>query len=466
MNKYKKLISNTIIFGIGTFGSKFLVFLLMPLYTSVLKKSEYGVVDLIIQTSNLLIPIVSLGIANAVIRFGLDKSVKKSDVFSIGLVTILGGFAVFLILIPILNRISYISGNTALIYLFVLMSCLRTLCSQFVRAKEYVKLYALDGVLSTITIILFNVLFLVVIKLGVTGYILAIVASDFLSTVFLFFAANLKRYVKLKSINKDLAKSMIKYSVPLIPATIFWWITNVSNRFIVAYVLGSEANGLFAVSYKIPTLVVLVSNIFMDAWQMSAVSEEDQASRSRFFSKVFNSYQSILFMCASGIILFSKLVTKILVTDAYYLSWKYIPFLSMATTFSCLVTFLGSVYMVEKKSMLTLSTTVVGAVVNVALTFILIHKFGVNGAAFATFISYLTVFLLRAVNIRNFITIKWNAPKFILNIFIVLCQSFIMIYEIKYWLIYEIIFVSVMMAINFAPIWKNFKMLLSKRKTE
>lgn len=464
MNKYKKLISNTIIFGIGTFGSKFLVFLLMPLYTSVLKKSEYGVVDLIIQTSNLLIPIVSLGIANAVIRFGLDKSVKKSDVFSIGLVTILGGFAVFLILIPILSRISYISGNTALIYLFVLMSCLRTLCSQFVRAKEYVRLYALDGVLSTITIILFNVLFLVVIKLGVTGYILAIVASDFLSTVFLFFSANLKRYVKLKNINKDLAKSMIKYSIPLIPATIFWWITNVSNRFIVAYVLGSEANGLFAVSYKIPTLVVLVSNIFMDAWQMSAVSEEDQASRSKFFSKVFNSYQSILFMCASGIILFSKLVTKILVTDAYYLSWKYIPFLSMATTFSCLVTFLGSVYMVEKKSMLTLSTTIVGAVVNVVLTFILIHKFGVNGAAFATFISYLIVFLLRAVNIRNFITIKWNAPKFILNIFIVLCQSFIMIYEIKYWLIYEIIFVFVMMAINFAPIWKNFKMLIGKRR--
>lgn len=466
MNKYKKLISNTIIFGIGTFGSKFLVFLLMPLYTSVLEKSEYGVVDLIIQTSNLLIPIVSLGIANAVIRFGLDKSVKKSDVFSIGLVTILGGFGVFLILVPVLSKIKYISGNTFLIYLFVLMSCLRTLCSQFVRAKEYVKLYALDGVLSTITIILFNVMFLVVIKLGVTGYILAIVASDFLSTVFLFFSANLKRYVKLKTFNRDLAKSMIKYSIPLIPATIFWWITNVSNRFIVAYVLGSEANGLFAVSYKIPTLVVLVSNIFMDAWQMSAVSEEDEASRSRFFSKVFNSYQSILFLCASGIILFSKLVTKILVTDAYYLSWKYIPFLSMATTFSCLVTFLGSVYMVEKKSMLTLSTTVVGAVVNVVLTFILIHKYGVNGAAFATFISYLTVFLLRSVNIKNFITIKWNAPKFILNIIIVLCQSFIMIYEVKYWLIYEIIFVSVMMVINFAPIWKNFKMLLSKRKAE
>lgn len=464
MNRYKKLISNTIIFGIGTFGSKVLVFLLMPLYTRVLTSSDYGVVDLIIQTSNLLIPIVSLGIANGVIRFGLDKSVKKSDVFSIGLITIVCGFGIFLILIPVLSKITYISGHTILIYIYVLMSCLRTLCSQFVRAKEYVKLYAFDGVISTITIIIFNVLFLLVFKLGITGYVLAIVMSDMLSTLFLFWAAKLHRYVRIKSINKDLAKSMIKYSIPLIPATIFWWITNVSNRFIVAYVLGSEANGLFAVSYKIPTIVVLISNIFMDAWQMSAVSEEDKASRAKFFSKVFNIYQSILFLCASGIILFSKLFTKLLVSDAFYLSWKYIPFLVMATTFSCLVTFLGSVYMVEKKSILTLSTTVVGAVVNVVLTFLLINKYGVNGAAFATFISYFIVFILRVISTKQFIKIDWNAPKLVLNLFIVMCQAFIMINEIKYWVIYEILLVSIMMILNLGLIWKNVKKLIFNNK--
>ena len=462
MNKYKKLLSNTIIFGIGTFGSKILVFLLMPLYTSVLKKSDFGIVDLIIQTSNLLIPIVSLGIANAVIRFGLDRSIKKSDVFSIGLVTILLGFGIFLVLIPVLRRITYISDYTALIYIFVFMSCLRTLCSQFVRAKEYVRLYALDGVLSTITIIIFNVLFLVVLKLGITGYVLAIVISDLLSTTFLFFSANLKRYIKLKNINRDLAKAMLKYSIPLIPATIFWWITNVSNRFIVAYSLGSEANGLFAASYKIPTIVVLISNIFMDAWQMSAVSDDDKASRAKFFSKVFNVYQSVLFLCASGIVLFSKLITKILVSNAYYPSWQYIPFLVMATTFSCLVTFLGSVYMVEKKSILTLSTTVVGAVVNVILTFLLIQKYKVNGAAFATFISYLIVFLLRANNTKSFINIKWHVSKLLLNSIIVLCQSFIMIYEIKYWLAYQIIFVIAMLILNFGLIWNNTKKLFFK----
>jgi len=464
MNKYRKLISNTIIFGIGTFGSKVLVFLLMPLYTRVLSSADYGVVDLIIQTSNLLIPIVSLGIANAVIRFGLDKSIKKSDVFSIGLITILCGFGIFLILIPILSKITYISGHTALIYIFVLMSCLRTLCSQFVRAKEYVKLYAFDGVISTITIIIFNVLFLIVFKLGITGYVMAIVMSDMLSTLFLFWAAKLHRYVRIKSIKKDVAISMVKYSIPLIPATIFWWITNVSNRFIVAYVLGSEANGIYAVSYKIPTIIVLISNIFMDAWQMSAVTEEDKLSREKFFSKVFKVYQSVLFLSASGIILFSKVVTKVLVSDAFYLSWKYIPFLVMATTFSCLVTFLGSVYMVEKKSILTLSTTIVGAVVNVVLTFIFIKKYDVNGAAFATFISYLIVFMLRAVNTKQFIKIDWNAPKLVLNLFIVMCQAFIMINEIKYWVVYEILLVSLMMILNFGLIWNNVKKLIFKNK--
>jgi len=198
----------------------------------------------------------------------------------------------------------------------------------------------------------------------------------------------------------------------------------------------------------------------MDAWQMSAVTEENRLNREKFFSKVFNVYQSILFLSASGIILFSKVVTKILVSDVFYSSWKYIPFLVMATTFSCLVTFLGSVYMVEKKSILTLSTTVVGAVVNVLLTFMLIYKFKVYGAAFATFVSYVVVFILRANNTRNFITIKWNTPKIILNLLIVMSQSFIMIYEVKYWVIYEILLVSLMMILNFGLVWKNAKKLI------
>ena len=57
-NKYTTLISNTIIFALGTFGSKLLVFLLMPLYTSVLTTAEYGAMDVVVNVSNMLLPLV------------------------------------------------------------------------------------------------------------------------------------------------------------------------------------------------------------------------------------------------------------------------------------------------------------------------------------------------------------------------------------------------------------------------
>ncbi|MEG2053454.1 MAG: polysaccharide biosynthesis protein, partial [Oscillospiraceae bacterium] len=84
MNKYKRLLSNTVLFGISSFSSKILILLLMPFYTSILNPAEKAVTDQILKSGNLLIPLVSIGIANAVIRYGLDKAYKKEDVFTSG----------------------------------------------------------------------------------------------------------------------------------------------------------------------------------------------------------------------------------------------------------------------------------------------------------------------------------------------------------------------------------------------
>ena len=204
MDKYRRLVSNTVVFAIGTFSSKVLVFLLMPLYTWALSPDQYAVTDLIVQTGNLLLPLVTLGIVNAVIRFGLDKSVRKSDVLTSGFLTLGIGFVVLLLFWPLISKISIISGNTFLVYLFVLTSSLRSICSNFVRARGYVRLYALDGILSTITTILFNVLFLVVFHFGVIGYVMATVCSDLLSAIFLFLVAGLSKYFHIRWVGKKL----------------------------------------------------------------------------------------------------------------------------------------------------------------------------------------------------------------------------------------------------------------------
>ncbi|MEM1485757.1 polysaccharide biosynthesis C-terminal domain-containing protein [Oscillospiraceae bacterium PP1C4] len=463
MDKYKKLISNTIIFAIGTFSSKMLVFLLLPLFTRVLSPNDYGIVDLVVQTSNLIIPIVSIGISNAIIRFGLDRAVDKRDVFTGGITVVGIGYLLFLLLRPLLTNIPIIHDHAHLIYLYVLTSCLRSLCSQFVRSRELVKLYAFDGVMSTFMVISFNFLLLVGFKLGITGYLLATILSDLSSAVFLFFFAGLHRYVRFKGINWSVLRSMLGYAVPLIPATIFWWITNVSGRYLVTYMIGTQANGLYAIAYKIPTMIILVSGIFTDAWQMSAITESGPG-RNQFFSNVFAAYQAIIFTAASGLILFSKMITRILVSDAFYSSWQYIPFLVLATVFSCFVTFLGSIYMVEKKSIATLLTTVLGAVVNIILNLLLIPKFGINGAAFATFISYLVVFVVRVIDTRRFVKIRWKAPTLLVNLTILLVQSWILITFTENWILPEALLCALMIGVNFKLLLMNVQKVLFRRR--
>lgn len=455
MDKYKKLLSNTVIFAVGTFSSKLLVFLMMPFYTRILTQEEYGTVDLITQTGNLLYPLVTLGIVSGVVRYGLDSTYRKDDVFTTGLKTICLGLAALLVIIPFFSLFNFLDGYLVLVYVFVMMSSFRGLCSQFARAKGYVKLYALDGILSTATNVGFNILFLAVFKMGITGYILATICSDCLSAIFVFTRARLFRYIKFRNVDKATSKSMIRYSVPLIPNNMFWWITNVSDRYLVYFISGAAENGLYAASYKIPTVIVLVSNIFMDAWQVSAVSDMSARARSRFFTKVFHNYCNLIFTACSGLILLAKPLTYILVSEDFYISWKYIPYLIMSMAFSCFVTFLGSVYMVERKSVLSFLTTALGAVINIVFNLILIPKYGALGAAFATFFSYFVVFVVRILDTSRFIKIKIRIPRFILSTVILLAQSVILINEVDLWVLWELLLTVCMIVLNMGEIFRR-----------
>ncbi len=466
MDKYKKLLSNTLIFAIGTFSSKILVFLLTPFYTSVLTSEQFGVGDLINKTANLLIPIITLGIVNSIIRFGLDKSVRKDDVLSTGLVVIIGGYLVLLPFYPLVSKISLIEGYSYLVYAFVLTSAMRSLFSQFVRVRGYVRLYALDGIVSTATTILFNILFLTVFHLGVVGYVLATICADALSALMLFFIAGLHRYIKFQGISRRIAADMLKYSIPLIPNMMFWWITNSSDTFIVGYMINTSSSGLMNLAYKIPTIITLVATFFLDAWQMSAVTEEKE--REKFFTKVFKAYSSIVFIAASGIILCSRflmyLLTIIAKDPAYDTAWKYVPYLVLGTSFSCLVTFLGSVYTVEKKSVQSMVTMAAGALANVVLNVLLIPYMGINGAALGTFLSYGLVFVLRTVNTRRYIKIGMNTGKVLFNTVFLTAQSVLLIYEVKFWLVWEIAITLLILVVNGKELMMNLKRVLARRR--
>lgn len=475
MDKYKKLATNTIIFAIGTFSSKVLSFLLMPFVTRMLEQGSYGDADLIQQTANVLIPIVFLQINSACLRFALDKDGDKGDVFTVGLRTTFIGFAVFLLFwypISLIRIKDFCLGDYIwLIYAFVLVSGIRQLCQQFVRGCGFVKIFAIDGIIATATTLAFNLLFLGPLHWGVNGYILAIIASDFCSIIFLFITCKLWRYVKIRrgtmmvnGVKRNIAAEMLKYSIPMMPTIILWWIINVSDRYMITGFIGSAENGLYTAASKIPNFVIMFSSIFIDAWQLSAVDEYDNSDRADFFTKVFRVYSGGVFSVAAGLIFACQLLTKILVAPSYYDSWKYVPILIMATTISCHVNFLASVYMAEKKNIMAMVTALSGAATNVILNLILIPNFGANGAAIATLAAFIMVFLTRGKDTRRFIKIKYNIPLMSMELGILVSQAVMMFLfqEGIYMYIAEGVFVVFMLILNRKPLTELYHLLVDK----
>ena len=467
MNKYKRLLSNTTILGIGTFSSKLLVFFLVRFYTACLTQEEYGIADIVTQTANLLIPILSLGLFEAIFRLSMDNNENSKKVFSSGLAIVLANGVIFSLFIPLLNKIEMLRGYGWLIVIYVICSCLNSVCAQYIRSKGKMKLFALKGIIGTVIIISLNLLFLLILDLGITGYVLSIVISDLTCAIIIFVSSKLWRDVDISLIDTKTIKHMLSYSIPLIPTTILWWITNVADRYMIMDIIDASTTGLYTVSYKIPTILTLVSGIFIEAWQYSAVAEktDDKKEHASFFAITFDNFRALMFVAGTFLIAFSRIATRIMADASYFDSWIYIPVLSIATVFSALVTFMGVIYLMEKKSMMSFYTALIGAVLNIILNLILIPSpLGANGAALATFASYFVVFIIRAIQTRKYIKFKMNIFALAVNFLILAFQAYALISNIgNVFLIQSACLVTVC-AINCVPLLKTVKFLIPNKK--
>ncbi len=460
MGKYKRLLSNTLIFGISAFSSKVLVYFLMPFYTAILSKAEYSTADLITQAANLLMPIVAIGMYDGIFRFAIDAGENKREVYSSGMAMLFLGSAVFILLSPLLWCFDYFDGYNWLIVVFVITANIQCAVSYYIRGLGYTTMCALQGVINTALNILFNIIFLVCFDMGVLGYILSVVVANVLVTIFLVISMKLYKDFSFKLVKKDIIISMLKYSVPMIPTTVFIWVNSVANRFIVAHFCGGDVNGIFAAAYKIPTAITLVTTVFTEAWQLSAVSDADDNTRGSFYSEVFKSYLGLMFMAGSGLVMFSKIFTVLLMDASYYDAWQYMPTLIISTVFVSLATFMGSVYLVKKKSILSLATSLIGAVLNIGVTLVLIpilsDSFGpivaAQGAAFGSIAGYVALFVIRAVNAQKYVKFNVQPLKLVINTILLSTQASIMIFEINGWVYFQIgLFVLIVLS-NIKPI--------------
>lgn len=239
MGKYRALARNTVIISAGTMLSKLVVFFMVRFYTGVLSPAEYGTADLLITTVSLLTPFISLGISDGVFRFTPEYPRSQKSIFSTGIYTVTAGAVGFGLLLPLLHLVPEFHGYLALLVLMTLASCYHAVCEQYVRAQGDTMLYALQGLLNTTLVVGLNIVLLKVFRMGITGYVLSVALADLTCTVVLILKKRLWRRMTRRP-NRNLRRKMLRYSIPLIPTTVFWWITSASDRYMINAMLGGR----------------------------------------------------------------------------------------------------------------------------------------------------------------------------------------------------------------------------------
>lgn len=416
-NRGKYLLKNTTIFAISNIATKLITFVLIPLYTYCLTTEEYGIVDLLFTITSVLIPIFTLNISEAVYRFSLDKDSDSNKILNISCILIFFAMILGLLSIPVLSIFPQYLKYKVYFYFYLIASMTSQIFLANLKGQEKLKKFAWGNIINTFFTATLNIVFLSILKMKIEGYFLACIIANFIAIIYAFIAGKVQDSFKNFSLDKKLFKEMTKYSVVLIPTSFMWWIMNSSDRIMISEMVGDSANGIYAVSYKIPSILTTIAGIFNQAWVFSAIGEKDSKDNEEYTNKVFKTMYIYMFIIAICICVILKPFMKIYVSSEYFIAWKYVPFLLFGSVFMTLGTFVSTSYNVYKDSKGFLFSGMFGAIMNIILNFILIPSLKVYGAAIATSVSYIIVCLYRIIDTRKYVKIKLK-NEYIILIFI------------------------------------------------
>lgn len=427
--KYKYLGKNTLIFAISSFSTKFLSFLLVPLYTSVLSTSEYGKIDLITTTSTLLIYVLTANIADSILRFTIERVKESEKVLAVGFKTLTISSCICACLLTLTYLLKILDWHIIdyfCIFLFFFFTVLYQIMTNYLRGIDKICEVAIAGIISAVFIIICNILLLIVFKIGINGYLISLITGPAFASMFCLVCAG--RLPEFKSIyfsgNNAIKSEMFTYCIPLIFNNIALWVNGSLDKYFVTGLCGISENGIYSVAGKIPHILDACIIVFSQAWNLSAIKEFDSEDKDGFFSKTFTAYGFLMAITCSAIVLVNIPLAKFLYNKDFFLAWQYSSILLIATMFNTLTAFIGSVFSAVKKTKIIAVTTVTSAAINIVLNACLIPFWGAYGAAVATVIAYIAMYTIRLIVLSDVIRLQIHWRRNVLTYIFLFLQVF------------------------------------------
>lgn len=307
------------------------------------------------------------------------------------------------------------TNNIWLIYGMLVSTFVQNYIQQFSRSIDKMIVYSVTGVILAVLTAIFSFIFIPYWR--VKGFVFAVIFANFLSAIYSFIYSKAFYYLSFKSIDKKQCIEMLRYSIPLIPNGVMWWIVGALNRPLMAEYLGMHAVGIFGVANKFPGVLSMIFAVFVTSWQISVLEEFGKKGYEQFYNKIFRFVTTGLIFTFIFISLLSKLIISFFTTKNFHEAWKYIPILTLCAFFSSISAMAGTNFSATRESKYFFYSTIAGAIVAILLNFILIPLLGIWGACLSLLCSFITTAIMRIFYAWKYVTIQ-NIKEYILMLLI------------------------------------------------
>ena len=426
-NRIAFLLGNTLVFALGGLAIKAVSLVLMPLYTTALTAGEYGTAELLNSAIEIVLPLLSAGVVEALYRFSIDDDVPKDELFADSLV-VLGGGVVCAGAACALGHVLWNMEHAGSFFVLFCSVCVFKATTQLARGLGHVRRFVVYGLINALAMVVSTYLLLVRAHTGIEGYLWSYTIGYLVGGLVAFLGSAEYRLLAPFRVDRELLRRMLVYSLPLVPNLLSWWLVSVSGRYVVLWGSGVVAAGLFTAASKMPALVNIVASVFQQAWQYSTAREIDSPDRGAFFGSVLRGYSLATLSTAGLVIALNRPISRVMLQAEFAEGWRYVPLLMLVASFGVISIFFESFYQALKNSGVLMASTALGAGVNVVLGVALVPFMGPWGAGLAGAVAYMLVLVVRARDLRRRINLPIDRLRLTyqlaLLISITACMSF------------------------------------------
>lgn len=401
------MIRDSILYLLANLAARAASFVMIPFYSSFLSPAEYGTIELIELTTQVVSLVVGLGMfGGALIRLfqGVESPSEQNAVASTAVLSslalnVFGVAAAVAAAGPLSRAFLPVAGAEHLLRLTftaMLFSDMADLCLCYVRLKDRAVLAVAYSIASLCLTLALNVYFIAFRNLGVLGFVLSKLIVMGCGSILL--TGSTLRETGLH-FHRPSASALIRFGAPLIPANAAFFALHFGDRFFLSRFAGMSDVGNYSLAYKFGFLVTfLVAEPFGRAWNVRYVAMTRTPGWRQTFRSVSRLLAAALVAAGLAIAVFSDETLHFLVTPPYYPAFRAIPLIAAAYVFRELGDFFRNMLFINLKSPLVSIVSVAAAALNFLLNWLWIPSHGMLGAAWATLVTWalyaLVLFLL------------------------------------------------------------------------